>query len=42
MKELLLSMPCHKATGLDGIGARVLKVAAMHLIVPGSFNKSLH
>lgn len=28
IKELLLSIPCHKATGLNGIGARVLKVAA--------------
>ena len=28
IKELLLFIPCHKATGLDGIGARVLKVAA--------------
>ncbi len=28
IKKLLQCMPCHKATGLDGIGARVLKVAA--------------
>ena len=28
IKELLLSIPCHKATRLDGISARVLKVAA--------------
>ena len=28
IKKLLQSMPCHKATGLDGIGARVLTLAA--------------
>ena len=34
IEELLKHMPSHKATGSDGLGARILKIAALAISLP--------
>lgn len=34
IEELLQYMPSHKATGFEGVGARILKVAAHAISLP--------